>query len=317
MNELSAKTLLTAWVVSAALTWTGCTQFVAAPSSSPIGASVLIGAADIGVCGSAGAAATGRLLDSQPQGTVFAAGDLAYEHGTADQFLNCYGPNWGRHKNRTRPAPGNHEYESPGATPYFDYFGAFAGPPGLGYYRYSSGSWQIYSLNSNMEAASRTTEREWLRSELAVQPSTCSLAYFHHPLFSSGPHGLEPPVPIVQGLWEELYNAGVEIVIVGHDHLYERFAPQSPDGRSDPEYGIRQFTVGTGGAPPALAFRRAPNSELLLSTFGLLRLTLESGSYRWDFLSAEGGAVLDSGSGRCHAAGPAGVGSIEQSQSGR
>ena len=159
----------------------------------------------------------------------------AYGNGTAEQFLNCYGPTWGRQKNRTRPAPGNHEYESTGAAPYFAYFGANAGPSGLGYYRYPSGPWQVYSLNSNMEGSNRATEMQWLRSELATQPSACSVAYFHHPLFSSGPHGLEPPVPIVRDLWPALYEAGVDIVISGHDHLYERFAPQDPDGRPDPE----------------------------------------------------------------------------------
>jgi hypothetical protein len=264
---------------------------------------VLVGAGDIAVCGSAGTLATGRLLDNQP-GTVFAAGDLAYPEGTAEQFRNCYDPAWGRQKNRTRPAPGNHEYASPDAAPYFDYFGANAGPTGLGYYQYRSGAWQVYSLNSNLQGGRSTTQAQWLRNELATRPSLCSLAYFHHPLFSSGHHGLEPPLPAVSDLWLELYESGVDIVISAHEHLYERFGLLTPDGRVDSEYGIRQFVVGTGGAPLAQVVRRAPNSEVLLTTFGLLRLTLEPQSYRWEFLSAEGGTVLDAGTGPCHARRP-------------
>jgi len=259
----------------------------------------LVGAGDIGVCGSDAPMATGRLLDHLP-GTIFAAGDLAYEEGTAEQFQKCYEPAWGRHKARTRPAPGNHEYSSPDAAPYFAYFGASAGPPGLGYYSYTSGNWQIYSLNSNIGGSQAAAELQWLRSEAASQPSLCSLAYFHHPRFSSGPHGLMAPVPVVRDLWADLYNMGVDIVISGHEHFYERFAPQTADSVSDPDYGIRQFVVGTGGGPLAPALRRVANSEVLLTTFGVLKLTLEPQSYQWEFLSAESGAVLDSGTGTCH-----------------
>lgn len=260
---------------------------------------MLAGAGDVGVCGSDAAIATGRLLDHLP-GTIFAAGDLAYEDGTAEQFQNCYEPAWGRHKARTRPAPGNHDYNSPGAAPYFAYFGASAGPPGLGYYRYASGNWQIYSLNSNVGGSQAATELRWLRSGIASQPSLCSLAYFHHPRFSSGPHGQMAPIPIVRDLWFDMYNSGVDIVISGHEHFYERFAPQTADGVADPDYGIREFVAGTGGAPLVPALRRVPNSEVLLTTFGILNLTLEPQSYKWEFLSAEGGAVLDSGTGSCH-----------------
>jgi hypothetical protein len=260
----------------------------------------LIGAGDIGACGSSASIATGRLLDTQ-SGTIFAAGDLAYEEGSAEQFLKCYEPAWGRHKGRTRPAPGNHEYASPDAAPYFAYFGVNAGPPGVGYYGYLTGNWQIYSLNSNLTGALGTAELQWLRKEMATQPSLCSLAYFHHPRFSSGPHGLMAPMPIVRDLWSDLYNAGVDIIISGHEHFYERFAPQTAEGVADPDYGIRQFVVGTGGAPLAPALRRVPNSETLLINFGVLKLTLEPLGYKWEFLSADRGAVLDSGAGACHA----------------
>ena len=304
MSGNRRKSRAWAWLLVPAVVWPACSADLLLPAAPSTGEfPVLVGAGDIGVCGSAATLATGQLLDSQP-GTVFAAGDLAYDEGTAEQFRDCYDPTWGRQKSRTRPAPGNHEYGSAGAMPYFTYFGANAGPPGLGYYRYASGTWQVYSLNSNVEASSTAAEVQWLRSLLAAQPSACTVAYFHHSRFSSGMHGLASPVPLVRDLWAELYNAGVDIVISAHEHLYERFAPQTPDGAADPEYGIRQFVVGTGGAPLASALRRASNSEVLLTTFGILRLTLQPQSYRWEFLSAEGGGVLDSGTGTCHARRP-------------
>jgi hypothetical protein len=292
-----------AWLLLSGLAWTGCggLQTPSAPGADET--VVLIGAGDIGVCGSGGSIATGRLLDGQP-GTVFAAGDLAYPDGTAEEFQECYEPTWGRHKTRTRPAPGNHEYGSPDAAPYFAYFGPNAGPPGLGYYRYRTGAWQVYSLNSSLDPSRSATQSQWLRRELAAHASACSVAYFHHPLFSSGTHGLAPPAPGVRDLWVELHNAGTDIVISAHEHFYERFGLQTPDGRPDPEHGIRQFVVGTGGAPLAAAVRRIANSETILRNFGVLRLTLEPLSYRWDFMSAEGGVVLDSGTGPCHSPRP-------------
>ena len=295
-------------LVCAACSASDWPQSPAAPDPPPLPPrpgeiATLVGAGDIGVCGSAAPLATGRLLDNQP-GTIFAAGDLAYEQGTAEQFRNCYEPAWGRHKARTRPAPGNHEYNSPDAAPYFAYFGANAGPAGLGYYSYPAGNWQIYSLNSSLGGTPGTTEMQWLRSEMRAQPSACSLAYFHHPRFSSGPHGVTPPVSIVRDMWATLYDAGADIIISAHEHFYERFAPQTPDGVADPDYGVRQFVVGTGGAPLAPALRRVANSETLLTTYGILKLTLEPQSYKWEFLSVDGGAVLDSGSGSCHARRP-------------
>ena len=278
----------------------GATDDGTAPIGTPsTETTTLVGAGDIGVCGSAAPIATGRLIDNQP-GTVFAAGDLAYPEGTAEQFTNCYDPAWGRQKSRTRPAPGNHEYNSPNAAPYFAYFGPNAGTPGLGYYSYRSGAWQVYSLNSNIEGTRAAAEIQWLRGELAARPSACSVAYFHHPRYSSGPHGLTAPNSVVPDLWKELYNAGAEIIISAHEHFYERFAPQTPDGFGDSDYGIRQFVVGTGGASLAPALRRVANSEVLLTTHGILRLTLEPLSYKWEFLSAESAGAIDSGTGVCH-----------------
>jgi hypothetical protein len=260
---------------------------------------VLIGAGDIGVCGAGGTGATASLIDNHP-GTVFAAGDLAYQSGTEEQFRDCYEPRWGRHKRRTRPAPGNHEYESPGAAPYFAYFGPNAGLAGLGYYRYRAGDWEVYSLNSNREGPPPTSQITWLSTELQRQPSVCVVAYFHHPRFSSGSHGLTPPPDIVRDFWRELYAAGADVIISAHEHFYERFAPQDPDGKLDLQYGIRQFVVGTGGAPLAQPVRRVAHSEATFSNYGLLRLTLDLRSYQWEFLSAEGKGVLDAGTGTCH-----------------
>jgi hypothetical protein len=141
----------------------------------------------------------------------------------------------------------------------------------------------------------------WLTRELdARDASTCTVAYFHHPRVSSGSHGVVPPMPVVTEIWKVLYAAGADVVISAHEHFYERFAPQTPDGVPDSQYGIRQFIVGTGGAPLTQPVRRVANSETVLSTFGVLRLTLDSQSYRWEFLSADGGAILDSGTGQCH-----------------
>lgn len=261
---------------------------------------VLVGAGDIAVCGAGGSMATGRLLDGL-QGTVFVAGDIAYPSGTTEQFQNCYEPAWGRHKDRTRPAPGNHEYGSPGAAPYFAYFGANAGPSGRGYYMYRKGTWQVFSLNSNTESGERRAQVEWLDRELtAPGASACTVAYFHHPLFSSGSHGVIPPMPVVTDLWRALYSAGADVVISAHEHFYERFAPQTADGVPNAVFGIRQFIVGTGGAPLTQQVRRVANSEMVMSTFGVLRLTLDAQSYRWEFLSSDGGAILDSGTGMCH-----------------
>ena len=288
-------------VLAVGLAGVACGSELKLPSApGPNDVAVLVGAGDIAVCGSAGALATGRLLDGQA-GTVIIPGDIAYPDGTAEQFRDCYDPVWGRHKDRTRPAPGNHEYGSPGAAPYFAYFGANAGPPGLGYYTYRKSTWQVFSLNSNTESGERQAQIDWLGKQLhAPGASACTVAYFHHPLFSSGSHGVIPPMPVVGDFWRELYAGGVDVIVSAHEHFYERFSPQTPNAAPDPEFGIRQFIVGTGGAPLSRAVRRVANSEMVLSTYGVLRLTLDNLSYRWEFLAAEGGAILDSGTGTCH-----------------
>jgi 3',5'-cyclic AMP phosphodiesterase CpdA len=254
-----------------------------------------VGAGDIGWCGSPGPEETARLLDGIG-GTVFTTGDLAYPSGTREEFLRCYDPSWGRHKGRTRPTPGNHEYVTAGAAAYFEYFGALAGPSGLGYYSFDLGEWHAVSLNSNIPADSRSAQASWLRADLAATSSRCVVAYWHHPLFTSGPNGAQGHV---RDLWRILYEANVELVLNGHDHLYERFAPQDPEGRPDPVRGIRQFIIGTGGARPYTVVNTSGNSERRIdNVFGVLKLTLSGGSYEWEFIPVSGGH--DTGMGSCH-----------------
>jgi hypothetical protein len=239
---------------------------------------------------------TATLLDAIA-GTVFTLGDNAYPSGTAKNYTDCYDPQWGRHKARTRPVAGNHEYEIPAAAAYFAYFGASAGPP-AGYYSYDLGTWHVVALNSNIPMDAASPQASWLRDDLTATASRCTLAYWHHPLFSSGQNG---DTAGARALWTILYEAGAEIVMSGHDHDYERFAPQDPLGRSDPARGIREFVVGTGGAAPYAFARVRENSEMRLSgQFGVLRLTLLGDGYQWEFVTAPGLGISDSGSGRCH-----------------
>jgi Calcineurin-like phosphoesterase len=257
---------------------------------------VLVGAGDIGECGSTGPAATAALLDGI-EGTVFTTGDNAYSSGTAEEFANCYAPTWGRHRGRTRPSPGNHDYDTPNAAPYYSYFGDQAGPPGRGFYSYDVGPWHIVSLNSNVAAGPGSEQLAWLRSDLAQASRLCTLAYWHHPLFSSGTHGNDPSM---RALWGVLYEARVEIVVNGHDHDYERFAPQSPNGQPD-EHGIREFVVGTGGHSNLRAFSLIqPNSEMRAAgMWGVLKLTLLADRYQWEFVATLGSSFRDIGSGTC------------------
>ncbi|MGH9257403.1 MAG: metallophosphoesterase family protein [Vicinamibacterales bacterium] len=257
----------------------------------------LVGAGDIGWCGLEGAALTAALLDRIP-GTVFTVGDNAYPDGSSRDFAACYEPWWGRHKARTRPTVGNHEYNTSGAADYFAYFGFNAGPPGLGYYAYQLGSWHILALNSEISAFPGSPQFEWLRRELAATPTLCALAYFHTPVFSSGVNGGNPHM---QAIWTVLYAAGADVIVTGHNHSYERFAPQDPDGRPDPARGIRQFVVGTGGAALTAFPSVRPNSEIRNgTTWGVLKLTLHADRYEWEFVPVAGQTFSDFGSGSCH-----------------
>ena len=262
---------------------------------------VLVGAGDIANCeiaGGSGARATAALLD-RIAGTVFTVGDHAYPTGAAAQFQDCYDPSWGRHRARTRPAPGNHDYLTANAKAYFDYFGDNAGPDRRGYYSYTLGTWHIVSLSSSIAADRRSPQIEWLRSDLRDHPAQCTLAYWHVPVFSSGPHGTEPEAAHVREAWRALYEVGAEVVINGHDHDYERFAPQDPKGKADPN-GIREFVVGTGGGG-LYEFRRIrSNSEVRSNrSYGVLVLTLGATDYSWEFVSGAGESFHDGGMAPC------------------
>jgi hypothetical protein len=234
---------------------------------------------------------------------VFTMGDNAYPYGTSRQFEECYGPNWGQYKVRTRPAVGNHEYETDGASGYFDYFGSAAGPPSKGYYSYNLGDWHIVVLNSMCENVGGCGPNSpmvgWLQKDLAANPGNeCTLAYFHHPLFSSGEHGNQTKMT---ASWEALYAANADVVVNGHDHDYERFAPQGPDGIIDPRRGIREFVVGTGGAERRPFRAIEPNSQARDdNTPGVLKLTLKPASYDWEFVPVAGKTFTDSGTESCH-----------------
>jgi acid phosphatase type 7 len=264
---------------------------------------VFVGAGDIASCASSGDEATAKLLDSIP-GTVYNLGDNAYEDGTAAEFANCYNPSWGRHKARTKPTPGNHEYHTAGASGYFGYFGTAAGPePQKGYYSYNLGAWHIISLNSMCEnvggCGASSPMVSWLKGDLAANPSSCTLAYWHHPVFSSGSeHGNDPKmIPS----WDTLYAAGADVVLSGHDHDYERFAPQTSSGVADSARGIREFVVGTGGKSHYRFGTIRSNSQVRNSdTNGVLKLTLHPTSYEWQFVPEAGKTFSDSGSGSCH-----------------
>jgi hypothetical protein len=252
---------------------------------------VFVGAGDIAMC-DRNAESTARLLDTIG-GTVFTLGDHAYFQGTRQQFLDCYDPTWGRHRDRTRPSPGNHDYEQPGAAPYFEYFGALAEPP-RGYYSFELGSWHAISLNSNINTGPGSTQANWLRDDLTASRARCTIAYWHHPLFSSGPSGNHANM---REFWRLLYEARAEIVLSAHDHLYEVFSRQDPDGRPDSARGIRQFIVGTGGALLYDVAVVQPNSAVRIKSFGVLKLTLETDRYAWEFIPVSGQG--DSGSGVC------------------
>jgi hypothetical protein len=257
---------------------------------------VIAGAGDIAMCGAPEVAATATLLDSIP-GTIFTAGDNAYPSGTLRDFVSCYEPTWGRHKHRTRPVPGNHEYETPGGAGYYQYFGSIAGPAGMGYYSYREGAWLVVAINSAIATDAASPQAQWLRSTLAQNTTRCTAAIWHHPLYSSGPNGNSRHM---RDMWQILQEAGAEIVISGHDHLYERFAPQNADGRRDEERGMRQFVVGTGGAHIYDTRSRKPNSETIGRASGVLKLTLKADSYTWQFIPVPGASFSDAGSGTCH-----------------
>lgn len=276
----------------------------ASMQSTPFGQpAVLVGAGDIASCDSDGDEATALLIDSI-RGTVFVLGDNAYPSGTDADYAKCYDSTWGRHKARTKPTPGNHEYRTSNAAGYFRYFGEAAGDPDKGYYSYDLGGWHIIVLNSNSSCSTircgfASAQLRWLNADLASNRALCTLAYWHHPRFNSGAgHGNNTDVA---PFWKALYDAGADVVLNGHEHLYERFAPQTPHAEPDNARGIRQFTVGTGGRSSYEFGEIQPNSEVRGGgTSGVLKLELRDDSYTWQFIPVKGSTFTDSGTGRCH-----------------
>ena len=268
---------------------------------------VILAAGDIGDCSRLGDDSTAMLLDTLA-GVVIPLGDDAYESGTLDEYNSCYAPTWGRQKARTKPVAGNHDYNTPGAPGYFGYFGAAAGDPAKGYYSYTLGAWFVIVINTgtdqpvNYEAGS--PQEQWLRAELASHSQECVLAVWHHPRFST----IKDRSPIsfyTEAIWKALYEFGADLVLNGHDHAYQRFAPQRPDGTRDDAHGIRQIVVGTGGGETLYTFAdtlpAGSNMEVRDNhTHGVIKVTLRDGGYDWKFVPASGATFTDSGSGTCH-----------------
>ncbi|WP_432974133.1 CBM96 family carbohydrate-binding protein [Dactylosporangium sp. CA-233914] len=269
------------------------------PSPSPTGGGdpVFVGAGDIANSGT-GDSATAALLDNIP-GTVYTLGDNVYDSGTTTEFNTYYDPTWGRHKARTKPAPGNHDYNTSGATGYYGYFGAAAGDPAKGYYSYDLGNWHIITINSEIAHTAGSAQEQWLVADLAASTKPCTLALWHKPRFTSGAN--HAPDTSFDAMWRDLYNANADVVLGGHNHQYERFAPQNPSGQLDTARGIREFVAGMGGAGHYGFGTIQPNSEVRNGdTYGVLKLTLHSNSYDWQFVPEAGKTFTDSGTGTCH-----------------
>jgi hypothetical protein len=258
----------------------------------------LVAAGDIASCFWRGDEATARLLDDIG-GVIATLGDNVYPSGTEREFRQCYDRSWGRHLDRTRPAVGNHEYKTRDAEPYFDYFGERAGPRGKGWYSYDHEGWHLIVLNSEEPLKRGSEQHSWLVDDLRRNRGTrCTLAYFHHPRYSSGKHGGKERV---MDAYRALYDGGADVLLTGHDHHYERFAPMDPVGRVDRERGIRTFVVGTGGAPSYRMRATEPHSEALGDDIrGVLRMVFHPDSYEWEFVAIPGRRFHDEGRGECH-----------------
>jgi hypothetical protein len=265
----------------------------ATPASSQ-GQAVLLAVGDIGYCGANNDDLVGQLAASLP-GTIALLGDNAYDKGSVSDYANCFDPTWGPLRDRLRPVPGNHEFETRHAAGYFGYFGAAVGTPGEGWYSYDLGTWHLIALDSECGAieggcGKGSAELAWLWDDLAAHPAQCTLAYWHHPRYSSGRHGNNA---MTDKFWAALSHAGVDVVLEGHDHDYERIAPID---------GIRSFVVGTGGRSLyAWPGSPGPHTEVRNNdTYGLLQLTLRPTDFSWRFVPAAGGSFTDSGTSACH-----------------
>jgi hypothetical protein len=262
---------------------------------------------DIGTCSGSGDTLTGNLLDGTLD-PILVLGDIAYQNGSASDFANCFAPPWGRHKSRIRPSPGNHEYQTANAAGYFGYFGAAAGDPSLGYYSFDLGAWHVVSLNSGKCSMNPppaggcvdAAQEQWLRADLAANPRACTLAFWHHPRFSSGSHG---NLATVTPLWQALMDYGADVVLTGHDHNYQRWVAQDANGNANPA-GLVEFVVGTGGVTRT-SFRTsmpANTAKRSSAAGGVLKLTLRDTGYDWQFVKVAGStsSFTDTGSANCH-----------------
>jgi acid phosphatase type 7 len=267
---------------------------------------VLLAAGDIAECDHQGDEATARILADYPHATIATLGDNAYQEGTLKEFEDCYATTWGKFKDRTMPATGNHDESTKNAQGYWDYFGSSGGPYDKYYYSYDLGSWHVVVLNSDCwrvdGCAIDDPQAAWLRHDLEQHPTLCTLAYWHRPPFSSGRYGAPNETARVRPLWRVLNEQGADVLLTGHEHSYERFAPMDAEGKPDDAKGVRLFVVGTGGGN----LRRFENPPLPTTqtrqddTWGVLKLDLEPTGYHWNFLPVAGSSFSDSGAGSCH-----------------
>ena len=306
MRPRALLAVLAALLVAAGLGVLVAASFLGDDNPAAAGEVVLLAAGDIAECDDTGDEATAALLDAYPNATIATLGDNAYPQGTLREYAECYDPSWGRHKERTRPAVGNHDHSTKDAAGYFEYFGEAAGEFDEYYYSYDIGAWHVVVLNSDCWRVGGCEPNDpqglWLRQDLVASPGQCSLAYWHRPPFSSGRYGQPKQTERVRPLWEMIYEMGVDVLLTGHDHSYERFAPMDAAGERDDARGVRLFVVGTGGGNlrnfkyDPLPTTEARNGD----TWGVLKLTLKPAGYDWEFLPVQGESFTDSGTAACH-----------------
>ena len=262
------------------------------PEATTADGTILVGAGDISSCDNDNDEATAKLLDTIP-GTVFVLGDNVYLDGTFEEFTDCYHPTWGRHKDRTKPVPGNHEYFTSGAEGYFAYFDNIPS-----YYAYDLGAWRIYALNSEIDVSATGAQVKWLENELAANARLCVLAYWHKPRWSSRYE--DGSDATFDALWKTLHDAGAELIVNSHIHNYERFKEMNADGAAASP-GLREIVAGTGGVNHDGYVTSLPTSEVRnASTYGVLKLILGPASYSWQFIPVTGESFTDSGTTDCH-----------------
>ncbi|RYE82159.1 MAG: alkaline phosphatase [Myxococcales bacterium] len=265
---------------------------------------LIAAAGDISNTSLSGQKITANLLDDEPYDAILTLGDNQYNDGALSAYNSYFDKTWGKHRKKLRPTPGNHEYNTPGAKGYYSYFGSLAGDPKKGYYSFDVGPWHLIALNSNSSCGAvpckaGSAQEKWLRQDLAAHAkATCTLAYWHHPRFSSGEHGNNSDVA---DLWKALHEHGVDVVLNGHDHDYERFAPQTPAGKADAKKGIVQIVIGTGGTGFRPFKGKKDNSVARQAkSFGLLKMVLRPAGYDFEFVGEPGSTFVDKGSGKCH-----------------